>query len=112
VGDAEHIIARMHRRCSHHRTQNVVYLKDASWCTSPRKVFSITTLEQEDVSPVVDKINLVDQGLDRGEYAHFMEKEIRAAHGARKLHARSVSEDGSTANFGRPQSHGERTAAD
>ena len=38
--------------------------------------FSITTLDQADVSPVVDRITWSVADAELGTYSHFMEKEI------------------------------------
>jgi glucosamine--fructose-6-phosphate aminotransferase (isomerizing) len=38
------------------RTQNVVYLKDGEVLHMTTKGFTITTLDAEDVSPVIDKV--------------------------------------------------------
>jgi len=100
VGDAEYIIAS-DASALISRTQNVVYLKDGELVHLTAKGFSITTLEQEDVSPVVDKITWAIKDSDRGDYAHFMEKEIFEQPTALENSMRGrFSEDGSTANFG------------
>jgi glutamine---fructose-6-phosphate transaminase (isomerizing) len=83
------------------RTQNVVYLKDGEIVHVTAKDFSITTLDQADVSPVIDKVTWSIESAEMGAHAHFMEKEIfeQAAALENAMRGR-FSEDGSTANFG------------
>ncbi|RXK56702.1 glutamine--fructose-6-phosphate transaminase (isomerizing) [Oleiharenicola lentus] len=100
VGDGEYMLASDVSAIIS-RTQNVVYLKDGELVHITAQGFGITTLEAEDVSPVVDKItwNIADAEL--GGYAHFMEKEIFEQPTALENTMRGrFSEDGSTAQFG------------
>ena len=100
VGDAEYILAS-DASALISRTQNVVYLKDGELVHITQAGFSITTSEQEDVAPVVDRITWSITDADRGSYAHFMEKEIFEQPTALENSMRGrFSEDGSTANFG------------
>ncbi len=100
VGDGEYIIAS-DASALISRTQNVVYLKDGEIVHLTPASFSITTLDQADVSPVVDKITWSITDADRGDFAHFMEKEIFEQPLALENTMRGrFSEDGSTANFG------------
>lgn len=100
VGDAEFIIAS-DASALVSRTQNVVYLKDGELVHVTQSGFSITTAEQEDVAPVVDRITWSVADSDKGDYAHFMEKEIFEQPTALENSMRGrFSEDGSTANFG------------
>ena len=83
------------------RTQNVVYLKDGEVVHMTAKNFSISTLDAEDVSPVIDKITWNIADAEMGTYAHFMEKEIFEQPVALENTMRGrFSEDGSTAQFG------------
>lgn len=83
------------------RTQNVVYLKDGEIVHVTSKDFSITTLDQADVSPVIDKVTWSIESAEMGAHAHFMEKEIFEQATALENAMRGrFSEDGSTANFG------------
>ena len=83
------------------RTQSVVYLKDGEIVHLTQKDFRITTLDQESVSPNVDKVTWNIADSDMGTYAHFMEKEIFEQPVALENAMRGrFSEDGSTANFG------------
>jgi glucosamine--fructose-6-phosphate aminotransferase (isomerizing) len=83
------------------RTQNVVYLKDGELLHMTAGNFSLTTLEAEDVSPVVDKITWKIEDADLNGHAHFMEKEIFEQPAALENTMRGrFSEDGSTAQFG------------
>ncbi len=83
------------------RTQNVVYLKDGEVLHMTTKGFTITTLDAEDVSPVIDKVTWSIEDAELGTYAHFMEKEIFEQPIALENTMRGrFSEDGSTAQFG------------
>ena len=83
------------------RTQNVVYLKDGELLHMTAANFSITTLDAEDVSPVVDRITWKIEDSDLNGHAHFMEKEIFEQPAALENTMRGrFSEDGSTAQFG------------
>jgi len=100
VGDEEYILASdVSAMIS--RTQNVVYLKDGELLHITPKQFSITTQEQEDVSPVVNKVTWSVEATEVGDYAHFMEKEIFEQPAALENTMRGrFSADGSTAQFG------------
>jgi len=83
------------------RTQRVVYLKDGEIVHVTAREFSITTLDQADVSPVIDKVTWSIESAEMGAHAHFMEKEIFEQATALENAMRGrFSEDGSTANFG------------
>ena len=100
VGDGEYLIAS-DASALVSRTQNVVYLKDGELVHLTPKAFSITTLDQADVSPVVDTITWSVTDADRGSHDHFMEKEIFEQPLALENTMRGrFSEDGSTAQFG------------
>jgi len=100
VGDGEFILAS-DASALISRTQNVVYLKDGEIVHLTPASFSITTMDQADVSPVVDKITWKISDADRGDYAHFMEKEIFEQPTALENTMRGrFSADGSTAQFG------------
>ena len=100
VGDNEYILASDVSALVS-RTQNVVYLKDGEVVHVTPKQFSISTLDQEDVSPVVDKVTWTIDAAEMNGYAHFMEKEIFEQPAALENSMRGrFSEDGSTAKFG------------
>ncbi|MEI6860757.1 MAG: glutamine--fructose-6-phosphate transaminase (isomerizing) [Verrucomicrobiota bacterium] len=100
VGDNEFIVASDVAALISH-TQNVVYLKDGEVVRLTQKEFSISTLDEEDVSPVVDRVTWDIEAADKGAYAHFMEKEIFEQPAALENTMRGrFSEDGSTAKFG------------
>jgi glucosamine--fructose-6-phosphate aminotransferase (isomerizing) len=83
------------------RTQNVVYLKDGELVHLTRDEFAISTMDEADVSPVVDRIDWTVEDANIGGYAHFMEKEIFEQPLALENTMRGrFSEDGSTALFG------------
>ncbi len=100
VGDGEYIIAS-DASALVSRTQNVVYLKDGELVHVTPVSFSITTMDQIDVAPVVDRITWSIADAEIGDYAHFMEKEIFEQPVALENTMRGrFSEDGSTAQFG------------
>ena len=100
VGDGEYMLASDVSAIIS-RTQNVVYLKDGEVVHLTAKNFTITTLESEDVSPVIDKVSWTIEDAEMGSYAHFMEKEIFEQPIALENTMRGrFSEDGSTAVFG------------
>ena len=100
VGDGEYMLASDVSAIIS-RTQNVVYLKDGEMVHLTAQGFGITTLDAEDVSPVVDKITWSIADAELGNAAHFMEKEIFEQPAALENTMRGrFSEDGSTAQFG------------
>ncbi|MDQ5977476.1 MAG: hypothetical protein QG602_448 [Verrucomicrobiota bacterium] len=100
VGDGEYMLASDVSAIIS-RTQNVVYLKDGELVHITAQGFGITTLDAEDVSPVVDKITWSIADAELGGYAHFMEKEIFEQPAALENTMRGrFAEDGSTAQFG------------
>jgi glucosamine--fructose-6-phosphate aminotransferase (isomerizing) len=100
VGDAEYLIASDVAAIIS-RTQNVVYLKDGEIVHVTPKSFSLTTLELDDVSPVIDHVTWTVEDTELGRFAHFMEKEIFEQPTALENAMRGrFSEDQSTANFG------------
>jgi glutamine---fructose-6-phosphate transaminase (isomerizing) len=100
VGDGEYMLASDVSAIIS-RTQNVVYLKDGEIVHITTQGFGISTLESEDVSPVMDKITWRIQDAEKGDFAHYMLKEIFEQPEALENAMRGrFSEDGSTANFG------------
>ncbi|MGH7997277.1 MAG: glutamine--fructose-6-phosphate transaminase (isomerizing), partial [Opitutaceae bacterium] len=100
VGDGEYLLAS-DASALVSRTQNVVYLKDGELVHLTPARFSISTLDQADVSPVVDRITWSIKDAELGDFAHFMEKEIFEQPQALENSMRGrFSEDGSTAQFG------------
>ena len=100
VGDGEYMLASDVSAIIS-RTQNVVYLKDGEIVHITAKNFSITTLDAEDVSPVIDTVTWKIEDSEMNGHAHFMEKEIFEQPAALENTMRGrFSEDGSTAQFG------------
>jgi glucosamine--fructose-6-phosphate aminotransferase (isomerizing) len=100
VGEGEYILAS-DASALISRTQNVVYLKDGEIVHLTPVSFSITTQDQLDVAPVVDRITWSIKDAEVGDFAHFMEKEIFEQPVALENTMRGrFSEDGSTAQFG------------
>ena len=75
IGDGENLVASDVAAIVS-RTQNVVYLKDSEIAHLRLDGFSITTLGQDDVTAVIDKVTWSITDAEMGAYAHFMEKEI------------------------------------
>jgi glutamine---fructose-6-phosphate transaminase (isomerizing) len=100
VGDNEYIIAS-DASALVSRTQNVVYLKDGELVHVTPAGFAISTLDEDDVAPVVDRIDWAIEDADMGSFSHFMEKEIFEQPQALENTMRGrFSEDQSTALFG------------
>jgi len=100
IGDGENLVASDVAAIVS-RTQNVVYLKDGEIARITTKNFAISTLDEADITPVIDKVNWSITDAEMGEYAHFMEKEIFEQPVALENAMRGrFSEDGSTAQFG------------
>jgi glucosamine--fructose-6-phosphate aminotransferase (isomerizing) len=100
VGDDEYLVASDVAAIIS-RTQNVVYLKDGEIVHVTAKTFTISTLDEADVSPVIDRVTWTVEDADLGRFAHFMEKEIFEQPAALENAMRGrFSEDQSTANFG------------
>jgi glucosamine--fructose-6-phosphate aminotransferase (isomerizing) len=100
LGDGENIVASDVSAIVA-RTQSVVYLKDGEIVHLTEKNFRITTLDQESVSPTIDKVTWNIADSEMGDHAHFMEKEIFEQPTALENAMRGrFSADGSTANFG------------
>jgi len=100
VGDEEFLLAS-DASALVSRTRSVVYLKDNELVHLTPKDFTITTVDQEEVNPVVDQITWSIKDAELNGYAHFMEKEIFEQPLALENAMRGrFSEDGSTAQFG------------
>jgi glucosamine--fructose-6-phosphate aminotransferase (isomerizing) len=83
------------------RTQSVVYLDDGQIAIVSRNDFSITTMEEVAVSPIIDTISWDIEDAELGSYAHFMLKEIFEQPVAVENSMRGrFSQDNSTAQFG------------
>jgi glucosamine--fructose-6-phosphate aminotransferase (isomerizing) len=100
VGDDEFIVAS-DVSAFISRTQNVVYLKDGELLHITPQRFSIITQEEEDVSPVMNRVTWTVDAAELGRYSHFMEKEIFEQPAALENTMRGrFSADASTAQFG------------
>ncbi len=83
------------------RTQNVVYLDDGQIAIVSKDDFSITTLDEVAISPTIDTINWDIEDVEKGNYPHFMLKEIFEQPMAIENAMRGrFSQDNSTAQFG------------
>ncbi len=100
VGEEEYIVASDVSALIS-RTQNVVYLKDGELVHITPSGFAIITQEEEDVSPVMNRVTWTIEATELGRYGHFMEKEIFEQPAALENTMRGrFSADGSTAQFG------------
>ncbi|MCB1103298.1 MAG: glutamine--fructose-6-phosphate transaminase (isomerizing) [Opitutaceae bacterium] len=83
------------------RTQNVIYLNDREIARLTPGEFSISTLDETDIVPVIDKVDWSIDDADKGGHEHYMIKEIFEQPEALENAMRGrISEDGSTAQFG------------
>lgn len=100
VGEGEYIVAS-DASAIVSQTRNVVYLKDGELVHITPAGFTISTLDQTDVSPVVNRIDWSVEAASKGSYATYMEKELFEQPQALENSMRGrFSEDGSTAQFG------------
>jgi len=100
VGESEYIVAS-DASAIVSQTRNVVYLNDGELVHISRKGFTISTMDQTDVSPVVDHIDWSVEVASHEGFSHFMEKEIFEQPQALENTMRGrFSEDASTALFG------------
>jgi glucosamine--fructose-6-phosphate aminotransferase (isomerizing) len=83
------------------RMQSVVYLEDGQIVRMNRDDFTISTLSNETVAPVLNKINWRSEDAELGSFPHFMLKEIfdQPASLENAMRGR-FSQDLSTAQFG------------
>ncbi|MEM9025829.1 MAG: glutamine--fructose-6-phosphate transaminase (isomerizing), partial [Verrucomicrobiota bacterium] len=58
------------------RTSNVVYLNDGEIVQLTTDDFTITTINADEVSPIVSQVEWSDTSVDLGNFDHYMEKEI------------------------------------
>jgi len=100
VGEGEFIIASDVAALVS-RTQNVVYLKDGELLHITPSNFILSTIDQEDIAPVIDTVSWNIEDAELGDFSHFMEKEIFEQPAALENTMRGrFSDDGSTAKFG------------
>lgn len=83
------------------RTTNVVYLNDGEIVLLTPDDFTLTTINADEVSPVVSQVEWNDTSIDLGNFSHYMEKEIFEQPMAIENAMRGrFSNDGSTSKFG------------
>lgn len=100
LGDGENLVASDVSAIVS-RTQSVVYMKDGELAHLTPTDFSISTLSEGAVDPVVDQVTWSITDADLNGYEHFMLKEIFEQPAALENAMRGrFSEDGSTAQFG------------
>ncbi len=82
------------------RTQNVVYLDDNQVVLLTADDFSVLTVSDETVEPVIDQVDWKIEDSELGRFSHYMEKEIFEQPTALENSMRGrFSDDGSTALF-------------
>jgi glucosamine--fructose-6-phosphate aminotransferase (isomerizing) len=100
VGDNEHILASDVSALIS-RTQNVVYLNDGEMLHITLKGFTLSTIQQEELAPKINRVSWKVEDSELGDFKHFMEKEIFEQPAALENTMRGrFSDDGSTAKFG------------
>ncbi len=57
-------------------TNKVIYLQDGEICTVTHNGFDITTLDKRNVKPVISTVDWDISAIEKGEFKHFMLKEI------------------------------------
>jgi glucosamine--fructose-6-phosphate aminotransferase (isomerizing) len=83
------------------RTQSVVYLDDGQMAAVHREDFSISTMDEAAISPIIDTISWDIEDAELGSYPHFMLKEIfEQPMGIENAMRGRFSQDNSTAQFG------------
>ncbi len=83
------------------RTQNVVYLDDGQVVSITRDDFTVTTMMDESVQPIINRVDWEIEDSVLGSYSHYMEKEIFEQPTSLENTMRGrFSDDGSTAKFG------------
>ncbi|MBM4403208.1 MAG: glutamine--fructose-6-phosphate transaminase (isomerizing) [Candidatus Cloacimonetes bacterium] len=75
IGDDENFIASdVHAIIIH--TRKVIYLQDNEMCVVERDGFGITTLDRVRVKPQISEVDWDISTIEKGEFKHFMLKEI------------------------------------
>ncbi|MEX0323898.1 MAG: glutamine--fructose-6-phosphate transaminase (isomerizing) [Puniceicoccaceae bacterium] len=83
------------------RTQSVVYLDDGQVATVSNDDFTVTTMDEVAISPIIDTVSWDVEEADLGNYPHYMLKEIFEQPMALENSFRGrFSQDNSTAQFG------------
>ncbi len=75
IGDHEHFLASDVSAIVIH-TKQVIYLQDDEICVVRRDNFEITNMQRESVEPQVSLVDWDISAIEKGEYKHFMLKEI------------------------------------
>ena len=83
------------------RTNNVVYLNDGEMVLLTPEDFTLTTVNADELSPVVSTVEWDDTHIELGTFSHYMEKEIFEQPVALENAMRGrFSDDLSTSRFG------------
>jgi len=75
ISDTEHFIASDVSAIIIH-TKHVIYLQDNEICTVEADGFEITTLDKASVKPEISVVDWDISAIEKGDYKHFMLKEI------------------------------------
>ena len=100
VGNGENMIASDVAALAG-RTSNVIFLNDGEIADLRAEQFSLSTITAEYIDPQIDKIDWEIQDAERGDFSHYMEKEIfEQPEAVRNAMRGRFSDDMSTAKFG------------
>ncbi len=75
IGDKEHFLASDPNAIMIH-TRQVIYLEDDEICVVRRDNFELTNMRRETLSPRISVVDWDISALEKGDYKHFMLKEI------------------------------------
>lgn len=75
IGDNEHFLASDVSAIVIH-TKHVIYLQDGEICSIRRENFEITNMRRESVQPQVSVVDWDISAIEKGDFKHFMLKEI------------------------------------
>lgn len=75
IGDSEHFLASDVSAIVIH-TKHVIYLQDGEICSIRRENFEITNMRRESVQPQVSVVDWDISAIEKGDFKHFMLKEI------------------------------------
>ncbi len=100
VGDGEFLLASDVSAVVS-RTHKVVYLKDNEVVSLSSEGFSISTINREEVDPIVNEVDWAIEDSELGIHQHYMEKEIFEQPRSLENSMRGrFTDDDSSANFG------------
>ena len=75
VGDGEYFVASDATPIVEH-TKRIIYLNDLEMATIKKDELSLKTIKNDQLTPVIQELDLDIEGIEKGGYDHFMLKEI------------------------------------